>query len=104
MLITQKSAVEQRRIVLEQRLEERGELYDAIERIGHTMAAANAEINRGRERLTQQPCLAKTRSTFDDHHGPDTRPQASKARQDGIQLPVPTPQRRGADHHLASIS
>jgi hypothetical protein len=41
------------------RFEEWGELHDAIEGIGHAVAATNAEIDRGGERLTQQSRLAK---------------------------------------------
>src|SRR3954453_22854570 len=74
-----------------------------MERIGHAVPAANAEIDRGRERLRQQPRLAEPGSTLDNDHRPDPRPQAGKAGQDRVELPVPTPQRRAADHGLASI-
>jgi hypothetical protein len=55
MLIAQESAVEKRRIVLEQRFQERGQFHDAIERIGHAVSAANAEIDRRAERFAQHP-------------------------------------------------
>ena len=93
--ITQCSPVHQRWIRTEQRLHQRRQLDNAVDRIGHAASRAKSHALGAGPRRLKHPCLAQTGAAFNHHHGADAVARLLQALTEHGQLRVsPTDRQR----------